>query len=332
MQTLLAARIDRLRPDEKHLLQGAAVIGKDVPSALLAAIAEQPEETLRQELAHLQEAEFLHKTRLFPDVGYTFKHTMTHDVAYAGLLGERRRGLHAAVVTAIERLHGDRLAGPVERLAQHARQGEVWDKAVRYRARPAPRSSRARATVATCFEQALDALRRLPEHPDVIAESIDLRFDLRNALVPLGEWGRIRTLLDETEALAEAVGDQRRLGRVLNYKVIQFALAGDFAAALEAGLRALAIGESLADVAIQVVANGYLGRVYLTRGECRGAVQHCEARARADPGGPGGVSDSLRAPSRARRCGTRWPGRSGRPGGSPRRSGVSGRRCRSPRR
>jgi class 3 adenylate cyclase len=132
VQTILAARIDRLPAEEKQLLQAASVIGKDVPYALLAAIAEQPEETLRQGLAHLQEAEFLYETQLFPDLEYTFKHALTHDVAYAGLLGERRRGLHAAVVTAIERLHGGRLVEHVERLAHHARQGEVWDKAVRY--------------------------------------------------------------------------------------------------------------------------------------------------------------------------------------------------------
>ena len=125
------------------------------------------------------------------------------------------------------------------------------------------------------FEQALEALRRLPEHPDAIAESLDLRFDLRNALVPLGERGRMGTLLDEAEAVADAVGDQRRLGRALNYKVIQFVLAGDFGAAIQPGLRALAIGESQEDVAIQVVANGYLGTVYGARGECREVVRHC---------------------------------------------------------
>jgi tetratricopeptide (TPR) repeat protein len=75
----------------------------------------------------------------------------------------------------------------------------------------------------------------------------------------------------------EAVGDQRRLGRALNYKVIQFWLAGDPLAAIEAGLRALAIGESQADVAIQVVAHGYLGLAYVAWGECREAVRHCEA-------------------------------------------------------
>ena len=200
-------------------------------------------------------------------------------MAYAGLLGERRRDLHAAVVAAIERLHPDRLVEHVERLAHHARQGEVWDKAVRYLRQAGTKAflRSAHREAAIAFEQALDALRRLPETPDTIAESLDLRFDLRNALQTLGELGRTGAVLDEAEALATAIGDQRRLGRALNYKVIQFNQAGDFWAAIQAGLRALAIGESQADVAIQVVANGYLGRVYGGRGECREAVRHCEA-------------------------------------------------------
>jgi class 3 adenylate cyclase/tetratricopeptide (TPR) repeat protein len=279
VQTILAARIDRLPEGAKQLLLTASVIGKHVPYALLAAIADQPEDNLRQGLAHLQEAEFLYETQLFPDSELTFKHALTHDVAYAGLLGERRRALHAAAVTGIERLHTNRLTEHVERLAHHARQGEVWDKAVRYLRQAGTKAflRSAHREAAMYFEQALEALRRLPEHPDAIAESLDLRFDLRNALVPLGERGRIGTLLDEAEAVADAVGDQRRLGRALNYKVIQFLLAGDYAAAIQAGLRALAIGESQEDVAIQVVANGYLGTVYGARGECREAVRHCEA-------------------------------------------------------
>ena len=287
VQTILAARIDRLPMEEKRLLRAASVIGKDVPYALLAAIADQPEDALRRGLAHLQEAEFLYETQLFPDLEHTFKHALTRDVAYAGLLGERRRALHAAVTVAIERLHADRLDEHVERLAHHARQGEVWDKAVRYLRQAGTkvflRSGNREA--ATYFEQALDALRRLPEYPGAIAESVDVRFDLRNALLLLSEYGRIGVLLDEAEALAEVVGDQGRLGRALNYKVIQFWLAGDPPAAIEAGLRALAIGESQADVAIQIVANLNLGLAYVAWGECCKAVRHCEAAVALIPEG-----------------------------------------------
>ncbi len=132
VQAVLAARIDRLAPEEKTLLQTAAVIGKDFSYPLLQAVADQPEETLRRGLAHLQAAEFLYETSLFPIPEYTFKHALTLEVAYGSLLQERRCALHARIVEAIERLYADRLAEHIDRLAHHAFRGEVWDKAVAY--------------------------------------------------------------------------------------------------------------------------------------------------------------------------------------------------------
>ena len=108
VQAVLAARIDRLPPEEKRLLQTAAVIGTEVPLPLLQAIAELPEEALHRGLAHLQAAEFLYETSLFPEREYTFKHALTHEVAYGSLLQERRRTLHARIVEALEALTGDR--------------------------------------------------------------------------------------------------------------------------------------------------------------------------------------------------------------------------------
>jgi predicted ATPase len=104
VQAVLAARMDRLPAEEKRLLQTAAVIGTEVSLPLLQAIAELPEAALRRSLAHLQAAEFLYETRLFPDHGYTFKHALTHEVAYGSLLQERRRALHARIVEALEAL------------------------------------------------------------------------------------------------------------------------------------------------------------------------------------------------------------------------------------
>src|SRR5262249_34542877 len=110
VQALLAARIDCLPPAEKRLLQTAAVLGTDGPFALLRAIADVPEAALHRSLAHLQAAEFLYETRLFPELDYTFKHALTHEVAYGSLLLERRRVLHAQIVEALETLAGERQA------------------------------------------------------------------------------------------------------------------------------------------------------------------------------------------------------------------------------
>ena len=167
VQAILAARIDRLSPEDKRLLQSAAVIGKDVPFALLAAIAEEREEELRRGLARLQAAEFLYEASLFPDLEYTFKHALTHEVAYGSLLHERRRALHARIVEAIETLYGDRLAEHVEQLAHHAFLGEVWEKAATY-LRQAGAKANGRCAyrqAAGWFEQALGAVGETTGQP-----------------------------------------------------------------------------------------------------------------------------------------------------------------------
>ena len=126
VQAVLAARVDRLPPEEKRLLQTASVIGKDVSFALLDAIATVPEADLRAALARLQSAELLYAVTLYPELELTFKHALTHEVTYGGLLQDRRRTLHAKIVDAIERLYPDRLDEHVERLAHHALRGEAW--------------------------------------------------------------------------------------------------------------------------------------------------------------------------------------------------------------
>jgi len=217
VQAMLAARIDRLPPEEKRLLQTAAVIGTEVPLPLFQAIAEVPEEDLHRGLAHLQAAEFLYETRLFPEPEYTFKHTLTHEVAYNSLLREWRRVLHGRIVEALEGLAGDRAAEQVERLAHHALHGEVWDKAVTYCQQAGVRAHhRAAFREAVAYgEQALGALAHLPEDDDSRRRALDLRVDFGQSLMLLGAHGRWLALLGEAEALARALEDQARLGRVL---------------------------------------------------------------------------------------------------------------------
>ena len=108
VQAVLAARIDRLPPEDKQLLQTAAVIGTEVSFPLVQTIAELPEADLSRGLAHLQAAEFLYETQLFPEHAYTFTHALTHEVAYGSLLLERRRVLHTRIVEVLEMLAGER--------------------------------------------------------------------------------------------------------------------------------------------------------------------------------------------------------------------------------
>jgi class 3 adenylate cyclase/tetratricopeptide (TPR) repeat protein len=274
VHAVLAARIDRLPPEEKRLLQTAAVIGTEVPWPLVQAIADVPEEALHRGLTSLQAAEFLYEARLFPDLAYTFKHALTHEVAYGSLLQERRRALHARLVEVIEGLAADRLADQVERLAHHAVRSEVWEKALAYcrqaGGRAAARSAYREAVA--YFEQALAALAQLPERRDTVEQAIDLQCDLRNALVPLSDYARMLDYLRAAEALAERLGDAQRLGRIACHLCSSLSVLGEHDRAMAAGQRALALATTSGAFDIQVVAQYQLGVAYSIVGDFRHAL------------------------------------------------------------
>jgi class 3 adenylate cyclase/tetratricopeptide (TPR) repeat protein len=274
VQAVLAARIDRLPPEEKRLLQTAAVLGMEVPLPLLQAIAELPEETLHRGLTHLQAAEFLYETRLFPEHAYTFKHALTHEVAYRSMLQERRRALHTRIVEALEALTGERLADQVERLADHAVRGEVWDKALVYcwqAGAKAMERSASREAVG-CYEQALAALEHLPEQRELHEQAIDLRCDLCIACMVLGQHERVLHDLHAAETLAEALDDPRRLGRVSLYMARYFLVARQYDRAMASSQRALALAAASGDNYTPIEANNFLGLVYFLQGDYRQAM------------------------------------------------------------
>jgi predicted ATPase len=132
VQGVLAARIDRLPPEEKALLQTLAVIGKEFSLSLLTRVVEQPEDEVQRLLAPLRAAEFIYEQPAFPEPEYTFKHALTQEVAYNALLLERRRGLHERTGQAIEALFPSRLAEHYGALAHHYHRSGNAGKAVEY--------------------------------------------------------------------------------------------------------------------------------------------------------------------------------------------------------
>jgi transcriptional regulator with AAA-type ATPase domain/tetratricopeptide (TPR) repeat protein len=275
VKAVLAARIDRLPPEEKRLLHTAAVIGKDTPYALLQAIAELPEDALGVGLTHLQAAEFLYEVSVFPDLAYTFKHALTHEVAYNSLRQDQRAVLHSRIVEAIERRYPDRLAEHVEALGRHALRGAVWDKAVHYLRRAGQKAAArfANREAVAWFEQALAALAYLPETRETIERGIDLRIDLRNSLLPLGEMGRMLESLREAETLADSLNDQPRLSMLCSHIALGLWQTANTEDALAYGSRALAIADALGNFALRVPANNYLGYAYYGLGAYDRAIE-----------------------------------------------------------
>ena len=176
---------------------------------------------------------------------------------------------------AIERLYPDRLTEQVERLAHHASRGEVWEKAARYLrqagVRAAARSAHREAV--GLFEGALTAVRHLPETRETREDAIDLRFDLRASLTPLGEHERAFEYVREAEKSCERLDDPRRLGQVYDHMSYYFFITSRLAEARVFGQRALAIAETLGDLLLQVTASFELGVTAVASGDYVGGEQ-----------------------------------------------------------
>jgi class 3 adenylate cyclase/pimeloyl-ACP methyl ester carboxylesterase len=177
---IIAARIDRLSPAEKSVLQLAAVIGEEVPLALLETLSDLQADQLHGGLAELRARELLYEARLFPDIAYAFRHGLTRRITYDGLLHEGRRALHARVAEALEARHAGHLDEVVETLAHHFEQGAVWPKAAEYSLRAAEKAKR-RYVYATALELAhkgREIGEREPALAAVHAQALELEGDL----------------------------------------------------------------------------------------------------------------------------------------------------------
>src|SRR5262249_24455460 len=153
----------------------------------------------------------LYEKAHFPETEYAFKHAMTREVAYTSLLREQRATLHARAVHSLEELAADRLDEHVERLDDHAERGAIWDKALEYLHRSGLKAYPlyANGDAARFFERALTVLKNLPETPDNLRLAVDLRFALRNALLPSYDTDQILRTLDELDAILARLGDKQ---------------------------------------------------------------------------------------------------------------------------
>jgi tetratricopeptide (TPR) repeat protein len=274
VQAVLATRIDALTSEDKRLLQMAAVIGVEVPFALLRALVEQADERLQTSLSRLQGAEFLYETRLFPELTYTFKHALTYEVAYGTLLPERRRTLHARIVEILETQTGDRLHEQVERLAHHALRGQVWEKVVHYAHRAGIRAGERSAygQAGAFFDQALDALAHLPASRETRTQAFDLYKARQQMHAARRELEPLLVCSEKLLSLAEALGEPHRLALGLLAMGNAFTQMGDNARGLEFTERGLALAETLGAVDLLLQLRIDMGMLCRAIGDYRRAV------------------------------------------------------------
>jgi predicted ATPase len=275
VQAVLAARIDRLPADAKQLLQTAAVLGTEVPLPLLQAIAEMPEDVLQRGLTHLQAAEFLYETRLFPERAFTFKHALTHEVAYSSLLTTRRQALHLAAGRGLEVLYAERLEEVDELLAYHYAKTTEADKAVEYLTRFARKATRGYALVeaVTALQEALRHVEHVPgEARD--RRRLDLVLRLARAFTALGRLPEALDLLVREQACVERLQEPGLAGPY-HFRLGHTASnLGDHARAAQHGQRALAAATQCGDTATMSRAYFLLAMEGMWTGHCLQGVTY----------------------------------------------------------
>ncbi len=272
LQDSLVARLDRLGPGKDVAMIGAA-IGREFSHELIAAVSALPPAGLDAALERLTGSGLVSRRGTPPYATYAFKHALVQDAAYATLLKSRRRQLHLSIANALV----ERFPALTERLpevvAQHFTKAGLASEAIGYwrKAGQLASARSANREAVMCFEQALTALGHLPETRETLEWAIDLRFDLKTALHPLGEFERIFSYLHGAEGLARILDDQRRLGQLSVHLCHALWMTGQPTKALAFGQRGQAIAESLGDVPLQVMANLYLGAVCMRTGDYRRA-------------------------------------------------------------
>lgn len=280
VQGVLAARIDRLEPAEKALLQTLAVIGKSFAWSLLARVVDQPEDTLKSLLARLQAGEFIYQQPAFPEVEYSFVHGLTQEVSYGTLLTERRRALHERTAQAIEALFASQLEEHCSELAHHFGRSGNAPKAVEYlhcAGRQAVQRS-ADAEAVAHLTLALDVLATLPDTPERERQELALQITLGPAWMAAKGLAAPEVEATYTRALmlCRHLGETMQLFPALMGLRTFYMVRGELPTARELGEQLVTLAEQTQDPALLVHAHRALGTALFGLGELEPARVHLE--------------------------------------------------------
>jgi class 3 adenylate cyclase/tetratricopeptide (TPR) repeat protein len=280
VQAVLAARIDRLPPDAKRLLQTAAVIGMEVPLPVLQAVAALPEAALYTALAQLQAAEFLYEMRLFPERAYTFKHALTQQVAYQSLLTSTRQQVHQQIAQVFESHFAETATTQPELLAHHYTEAGCPEPAVAYWQRAGQRAVErsAYAEAINHLSKGLEVLKTLPDTPAHLQQELDLQIVLGPALIVTQGPGSpaVEQVYARAQELCQQMGKTPQLFPVLWGLWRFYNNRAEYQRARALGERLLSLAQQVHDAALLLEAHHALWATLLWSGEFASAQAHIE--------------------------------------------------------
>jgi class 3 adenylate cyclase/predicted ATPase len=284
VQGILAARIDRLAPDEKALLQQLSVIGRQFPLSLIRQVIAQPEADLYRLLASLQHKEFLYEQPAFPESEYIFKHALTQEVAYGTVLQEQRKLLHERTGQALETIYAATLPEHYSDLAHHYRRSANTEKAITYLQLAGQQAVQRSANTEAInhLTAALELLLTRPETPERAAQELILRLIVGPALMIVQGFAApaVEHHYTRARALCAQLGDVSQRFPVLWGLWLFHMNQGELHLALALAEECLQLAEQTNEAELLLEAHLATGCICLWRGEfvrARGALEQSEA-------------------------------------------------------
>jgi len=214
IQDVIMARIDSLAEGVKGLLQIVSAVGREVSYYLIKRITNITEHELLSHLSVLKDSELLYERGIYPESTYLFKHALTQEVAYNGLLLKKRKDIHEEIGEAIEALYPDRLEEHYDLLAYHYTRSTNTDKAVQYLELANQKASKLNAMeeAKAYFDEAMELLDTMPETKENQQRRISLVVNQGIVFLLLFKSPEFYDLLSRYESMARGLGNPELLG------------------------------------------------------------------------------------------------------------------------
>jgi transcriptional regulator with AAA-type ATPase domain/tetratricopeptide (TPR) repeat protein len=266
VQDVLLGRLQRLDQPSRGLLLMAAVIGREFPRRVLERVVMDAAD-LEERLRALRSSELIHNARIWPEVVYTFKHALTHEVAYQAQPEGERRLQHARIGEAIEQEYADRLAEHCGVLTHHFTLAQRWDKALSYGLAAAKQAERTFATreALTLYDDAQRAADRLAGDVGDPATLIGIHQAKARLYFVTSDFGRSAAEGERVLPLARLTGNREKEAEALATIAWAATWSRNLDMAIRTSREALAVAEPAGALAVQA-------RAHLTIGFVRGVT------------------------------------------------------------
>ena len=272
VQTVLAARIDRLRPQSKLLLQEASVAGKEVRARALRLTAGLAQEEMDPLLCELTDAGFLYEAEIYPERVFAFRHPLTREVAYGSQLAEQRAATHAATARALIELNPDRHDELAALIASHMESGEEALEAARWSARAAYWAGSSRPGDALrLWRRVMELVEPLEEDEETTAMAVMSRLLQLDFAWRLGmDSEEEARLAAEAEEIATRTGNLGSLALLKMATAVRPGMIHEAKAWLAAAEETNRLAEESGDLHLRVALRGGSAYAYLCAGDFGG--------------------------------------------------------------